>query len=251
MKLVCQDINKTYVTPRGAVTALEHVSFRAEGEQFVCIVGPSGCGKTTLLKIIAGLLKPASGTAHVEGKSAMVFQSDGLFPWKTVLQNVAFGLKVQGVPRKPREDLAVARIEQMGLGDFANRYPYELSAGMQQRVALARAFVSDAPILLMDEPFGALDAQTRTILQDELLHIWQRDHKLIVFVTHDLDEAIRLADRILVLSARPGTIRADIRVKLPRPRDAVGSNHQEMAELKWDIWKMLEADMRQQLHVSA
>jgi NitT/TauT family transport system ATP-binding protein len=232
------------------------VTFSVGEQEFICIVGPSGCGKTTLLKLIAGLLKPTSGRiifgarpADGRPRSALVFQEHGLFPWMTVLDNVAFGLEMRGVGREERRARARAFIEQVGLASFAHSYPYELSVGMRQRVGITRAFVADPQILLMDEPFGSLDAQTRLVLQEELLRIWKDYQKLVVYVTHDIEEAVLLGDRVLVMTGRPGSIREEILIPLGRPRDLSAREQPEVMEIKWHIWKMLEDEVRKSLWI--
>ena len=235
---------------------MDDVTFSVGEQQFVCIVGPSGCGKTTLLRLIAGLLEPSSGQITFAAepssgqlRSALVFQEHGLFPWMTVLDNVAFGLEMQRVDRQERNDRARSFIEKVGLATFANSYPHELSVGMSQRVGIARAFVADAQILLMDEPFGSLDTQTRLVLQEELLRIWKDYRKLVVYVTHDIEEAILLGDRVLVMSGRPGRIREDIPIPLARPRDLTARDDSEVTGIKWHIWNMLEAEVRNSLWI--
>jgi len=254
MAFECQHLVKAYQTRNGVVLALEDVSFRIEEEEFVCIVGPSGCGKTTLLKLIAGLLEPTSGQilfdaepADGRPRSALVFQDHGLFPWMTVLDNVAFGLEMQGVERQERRNRARAFIEKVGLVPFADNYPHELSVGMRQRVGVARAFVADPQMLLMDEPFGSLDGQTKLVLQEELLRIWKDHRKLVVYVTHDIEEAVLLGDRVLVMSGRPGQIREEIPILLGRPRDLSNRKRLEIAEIKWHIWKILKDEVRKNL----
>jgi NitT/TauT family transport system ATP-binding protein len=256
MGFECQHLNKAYQTRNGVVPALEDVTFSVGGQEFVCIVGPSGCGKTTLLKLIAGLLKPtcgriicSAGPADGRPRSALVFQEHGLFPWMTVLDNVAFGLEMQGVGREERHDRARAFIEKVGLAPFAHSYPHELSVGMRQRVGIARAFVADPQILLMDEPFGSLDAQTRLVLQEELLRLWKDHQKLVVYVTHDIEEAVLLGDRVLVMTGRPGRIREEIPIPLDRPRDLSTREQPEVREIKWHIWKMLEEEVRKSLWI--
>ena len=250
----CRNVTKIFRSPRGETEALKSVTFAAAGNEFICIVGPSGSGKTTLLKIIARLVEPTSGevVVHSPGglpvRDALVFQEHGLFPWMTVLENVAFGLEMQGVPKKARSEAAHRFIQKVGLERFHRNYPFELSVGMRQRVALARAFVSNAQILLMDEPFGALDAQTKFLLQQELLALWSVEKKLVIFVTHDMDEAILLADRILVLTGAPGTVREDIPVDLARPRDPTSDSWAVAARLKREIWAMLEQEVRKFLY---
>lgn len=191
------------------------------------VLGPSGCGKTTLLRIIAGLESATEGNVCVDGeiitgpsrKMAMIFQDYSLYPWRTVIENIAFGLEIQNINREKREKIAESYLDLVGLREFGKNYPYELSGGMRQRVAVARALAIDPSVLLMDEPFGALDAQTRNMLQIEILKIWEKTQKTVLFVTHSVDEAVFLADRIMVLTSRPGTIKDIVPIDLPRPRD--------------------------------
>jgi ABC-type nitrate/sulfonate/bicarbonate transport system ATPase subunit len=224
--LECIGVGKTYPGKTGPVEALRGIDFACDEGQFVCLLGRSGCGKSTLLQIVAGL-EPASegqivvANRELDGPSrdaAIVFQDHGLFPWMTVQKNVEFNMKARGTPASERKARAQRFIDMTGLTGFGDRYPHELSGGMRQRVGIARALTTDPKALLMDEPFGALDAQTRTKLQDELLQIWQQQRTTVLFVTHSIDEALLLADRILVFTPRPGRIAADIKVDLPRPR---------------------------------
>lgn len=211
----------------GAVVALKHIDLSIRAGEFVCLLGPSGCGKSTLLNAIAGFSLPSEGMIAVEGKPirapgperGMVFQEYALFPWMTVARNISFGLEIKGMDRGEIDRRTSALMEKFHLNEFRDRYPKDLSGGMRQRVAIARILALDSPIMLMDEPFGALDALTRRTLQDELLRIWEEYRKTIVFVTHSIEESIYLADRIVVLTYRPGTVKADIQVQLPRPRD--------------------------------
>lgn len=256
MGFQCIQLSKKYSTRQGEVTALQAVDFLVGEEEFVCIVGPSGCGKTTLLKIIAGLLGPSTGQifynhAPINGqpRTAMVFQDQGLFPWMTVLDNVAFGLEMQGVGREERRSQAEDFLSKVGLANFVHSYPHELSGGMRQRVAILRAFLANPQILLMDEPFGALDSQTRLVMQEELLRIWKEHRKTVIYVTHDIEEAILLGDRILVMSGRPGHIRMDIPIPLERPRHLANRDHPDVAEIRWQIWKMLEDEVRKELRI--
>jgi len=249
----CRDLRCTFSSERGSVTALDGVTFSARPHEFVCVVGPSGCGKSTLLRAIAGLVVPTSGSIIYEGalsqpRGGLVVQEHGTFPWMSVLDNVAFGLEMRGMPKAERRALAMDYIEKVGLAEFAHHYPHELSVGMRQRVAIGRAFVSDPPMFLMDEPFGALDAQTRWVLQAELLRIWSEHRKLVLFVTHDVQEAVLLGDRVLVLTGRPGRIREDIHVPLDRPRDARRGHHL-LNELTWHIWRLLEQEVQEGLAV--
>jgi NitT/TauT family transport system ATP-binding protein len=224
-------------TGEQAHTAVEETSIRVEPGEFVCILGPSGCGKSTLLNTVAGFEKPTSGQVRVDGEPVarpgpdrgMVFQQYSLFPWKTVKENVAFGPKIAGLDAEP---VANTFLEMVGLSRFAHRYPAELSGGMQQRVGIARALANYPRVLLMDEPFGALDAQTRVMMQENLLKIWNEFGTTVLFVTHDIDEAIFLADRVLIMSASPGRIIAVLQVELPRPRLPELSAEPAFAELK-------------------
>ncbi|HEY7471697.1 MAG TPA: ABC transporter ATP-binding protein [Gemmatimonadota bacterium] len=256
-RVSCHEVGFRYLNAGHGIAALEGVSFAVGGHEIASVVGPSGCGKTTLLKLLAGLLTPSSGEIRFEDanvrngrpRNALVFQDHGVFPWLKVVDNVAFGLEMQGVGTTERRDRARSFLERVGLLDFGSRYPHELSVGMRQRVGIARAFVSDVPVLLMDEPFGALDAQTRLLLQQELLGIWQQDRKLVVFVTHDIEEAILLGDRVLVMSGRPGRILEEIPIPLPRPRSLAAPDRPDITEVKWHIWSLLEAEARRQLSI--
>jgi len=206
------------------VTALAGISLEVRAGEFCALIGPSGCGKTTLLHILAGLIVPASGTVTVPTRrngrlpAALVFQGVSTFPWFTVRENVEYGLRVLGVPAEARRERALRHLEQVGLTAFRDAYPHQLSEGMRQRVSIARALAVDPDVLLMDEPFANLDEQNRLLLQDELLRLWQASGKTVLFVTHSLDEAIRLADRVLVMTARPGRIKSEVAVPFPRPR---------------------------------
>jgi NitT/TauT family transport system ATP-binding protein len=222
-----QGLGKEFETPQGSVTALRDVSFHVHRREFVCVIGPSGCGKSTLIRILAGLESHTSGRVLLEGRPVvgpgpdrgMVFQGYTLFPWLTVKKNVMFGLEVSGRGGIPEAD-ALQWIDLVGLSKFANSYPHQLSGGMKQRVAIARALANQPRILLMDEPFGALDAQTRARMQTYLMEIWKNIDVTIVFITHDLDEAVYLADRILVLKANPGEVQELIEVPVPHPRSS-------------------------------
>ena len=254
MSFECRRVSKAYPTRNGSVQALEDITFGVGEHEFVCLVGPSGCGKTTLLKIIAGLTAPTSGELSFEpelanGRSpgAMVFQEHGIYPWMTVLDNVAFGLEMQGIKRRARRERALTFVQKVGLAQFAGAYPHELSVGMRQRVGIARAFVADPPLLLMDEPFGSLDAQIRRVLVEELLTIWRDDRKSVFYVTHDIEEAVLLGDRVLVMTGRPGRILRDIVVPLSRPRDLANGETATVVEIKRQIWKMLEEEVRRSL----
>jgi NitT/TauT family transport system ATP-binding protein len=243
----CESIGHTFAGDRGDVVALRDVSLAVHVNEFVCIVGPSGCGKSTLLRIIAGLQIPTAGrvrfeggdTAH-RGRGGLVVQEHGTFPWMSVVDNVAFGLKLQGMALPDRHARAMAFLERVGLSSFASHYPHELSVGMRQRLGIGRAIVVDAPLLLMDEPFGALDAQTRRHMQGELLGIWAGDRRTVVFVTHDIDEAVLLGDRVIVMSGRPGRILADIVAPVARTRE-LRRDIAESRAIVEDIWRLLDA----------
>ena len=219
---------KRFAVQGGEVVALKAIDLSVAKGDFVCLLGPSGCGKSTLLNAVAGFQLPTVGTITVDGKAVtapgpdrgMVFQEYALFPWMTVAQNVAFGLEIKGMKRAAIKARVGELLEMLRLADFRDRFPKDLSGGMRQRVAIARVLALDPPVLLMDEPFGALDSLTRRSLQDELIRIWAAMNKTIIFVTHSIEESIYLADRIVVMTYRPGTIKADIKVKIPRPRDS-------------------------------
>jgi NitT/TauT family transport system ATP-binding protein len=226
------------------MVALNGVTLDIHDNEFVCVVGPSGCGKSTLLNIIAGLLEPTSGTVLCDDKEVtgtgtergVVFQQYALFPWLTVKKNVMFALEMRGVKGKAAEDEAMKYLEMVQLEKFANHYPKELSGGMKQRVAIARAYAAEPEVLLMDEPFGALDAQTRTQLQSELLETWQTQKKTCFFITHDVEEAIILAQTVIIMSARPGRIRDIVKIDIPYPRTQETKMTPEFMALKNEIW---------------
>jgi ABC-type nitrate/sulfonate/bicarbonate transport system ATPase subunit len=238
-----------------AVLALDGIDLTIRKGEFLTIIGPSGCGKTTLLRIMASLEQPDEGAVVVGGTPvtepgigrAMVFQTFGLFPWKTVIDNVMFPLVVRKFPKEEAYRTAIRHIRQVGLEKFVDAYPHQLSGGMQQRVGLARALSTGADILLMDEPFGAIDAQTRELMQEELMRIWQEEQKTVIFITHDLDEAVLLADRVLLMSRGPGRVREIIPVDLPRPRfeyDVRG--HENFAKVRGHLWHELRNDLIEQ-----
>ena len=219
---------------------LDQVSLNVGSGEFVSVTGPSGCGKTTLLRTIAGLIAPCSGRVeHGRGaaRTLMVYQENSLFPWMSVLDNACFGLEALGVPRMEREAKARAVLERFGLSGREHSWPHQLSAGMKQRVAVIRSFISAPDLLLMDEPFGALDCHMRGILQRELLVLWEQDRPTVLFVTHDIEEALLLSDRVIVLSGLPGRIRADVGVDLERPRRAEVVLTDEFVELKRCVWQ--------------
>jgi NitT/TauT family transport system ATP-binding protein len=223
-----RDVSLCYDTPAGQVTAVERASFDIEQSQFLCLVGPSGCGKTTLLNIIAGFLTPTSGEVHIDGQPVtgygmdrgVVFQDFAqLFPWRTALGNVAFGLEMKGVPKAERESIALQQLKLVKLEKFAQSYPHHLSGGMQQRVAIARALAYSPSVLLMDEPFAALDALTRDAMQQLLADVWRETRKTVIYVTHNVAEAVYLADRVIVMTPHPGKIKTEVTIPLARPRN--------------------------------
>jgi NitT/TauT family transport system ATP-binding protein len=225
--IVISGVGKVFQTAERDVVALKDINLTIPHGQFVCLLGPSGCGKSTLLNAVAGFALPSSGSIVADGRQVtapgpergMVFQEYALFPWMTVAENVAFGLQIKGMGKDEIEATVARLLAMLSLNDFRNRFPKDLSGGMRQRVAIARVLALDSPIMLMDEPFGALDALTRRNLQDELLRIWSALRKTIIFVTHSIEEALYLADRIVVMTYRPGTVKRDLLVDLPRLRD--------------------------------
>lgn len=247
IKVVIDDVRKTYQGRNGEVVALNGVNLEIADNEFVTVVGPSGCGKSTLLNIIAGLLEPTSGRVVCNGKEVqgtgqdrgVVFQQYALFPWLTVKKNVLFGLTMKGIKGKEAEDIAMKYIRMVDLEKFCDHYPKELSGGMKQRVAIARAYAANPEVLLMDEPFGALDAQTRTQLQQELLDTWEKEKKTCFFITHDVDEALILGQRVVIMSARPGRIKSIVDVDIPYPRDQETKMSPRFLELKNLIWSQV------------
>ena len=243
-KLKIDNVVKEYVGNKGKTVSLNGVSLDIKENEFICVVGPSGCGKSTLLNIIAGLLEPTSGAVYLDGKKiegtgverGVVFQGYALFPWRTVLKNVMFGLEMKRMPKDQAEKIAKKYIKAVGLEGFEHAYPKELSGGMRQRVAIARAYAADPEVLLLDEPFGALDAQTRVQLQSELLNTWEHEKKTCFFITHDVDEAIILAQRVIIMSARPGRIKKIVDIDIPYPRTQATKTDPRFLELKTEIW---------------
>jgi len=244
VKVEVQQVRKVFDSRNGEVIALNGIDLEIEENEFVTVVGPSGCGKSTLLNIIAGLEKPTSGIVTCDGdeitgtgtERGVVFQQYALFPWLTVKGNVEFGLKLQGIKGKEAEEIARKYIKLVDLEDFIHHYPKELSGGMKQRVAIARAYAANPSVLLMDEPFGALDAQTRTQLQEELLHTWDEEQKTCFFITHDVEEAILLGQKVVIMSARPGRIKEIVDINIPYPRNQETRMTQEFLETKSYIW---------------
>lgn len=243
--LVIKGLNQSFPRDDGSrLVVLENLSLGVKDKEFVCILGSSGCGKTTLLRMIAGLDTAESGSIVLDGeeikgpnpKVGMVFQEYSLFPWRTVIDNIAFGLEMRGMPKEERYRVAEKYLDLVNLAQFRDSFPSELSGGMRQRVAVARALALDPVLLLMDEPFGALDAQTRNKLQIELLEIWEKTKKTVVFITHSVDEAVFLSDRIVVLTPRPGRICQVYEIRLPRPRDRTSP---EFAELRREVLDLI------------
>jgi NitT/TauT family transport system ATP-binding protein len=258
IKLETNGLRMEYVRQRDGsrFVALDNVNVRIEDKKFIALVGPSGCGKTTFIKIVDGLIKPTGGQIRIDGKTvrgpgidrAMVFQEPSLLPWRTVFHNVMYGLECQGRDNEAARTRAHELIKLVGLGNFANHYPHELSGGMQQRCNLARALAVDPEILIMDEPFAALDAQTRELMQDELLRIWREAQKTVLFVTHQINEAVYLADQVVVFSARPGKIREVVDIDLPRPRPLTLKRSPKFLALEDRIWAMIEREARQTMN---
>lgn len=249
-QIIARHLGKEFISDGRSVIALQDVNIVIEQGQFCCIVGPSGCGKTTLLRIVAGLETHTSGElrlAHFNQTKpllSMVFQEQSIFPWMTVEGNVEYGLRMRKVPKAERRDTVRHYLDKVSLTQFAGSYPHQLSGGMKQRVSIARAFANDPEILLMDEPFAALDEQNKAILQEELLRIWEESRKTVLFITHSIDEALVLSDRALVMTARPGTLKADIAVPLQRPRGAYEIRSSPgYAELNERMWKELREEV--------
>ncbi|MQB41064.1 ABC transporter ATP-binding protein [Rhizobium sp. ICMP 5592] len=246
-QILARGVDKIFGKEPATVTALKDIDLEINTGEFACLLGPSGCGKSTLLNAIAGFSLPTAGILEVSGKAVtapgpdrgMVFQEYALFPWMTVERNIAFGLEIRGLAKQQIAETVAQLLDLLGLKEFRQRFPKDLSGGMRQRVAIARVLALDPPIMLMDEPFGALDALTRRSLQDELLRIWQAVGKTIVFVTHSIEEAIYLGSRVVILTYRPGTIKRDIRIELPYPRDA---NSVEFNEIKRELAQIVHAE---------
>jgi NitT/TauT family transport system ATP-binding protein len=249
VKVAVREVSVTFAGQGGTVVALDRVSLGVAAGEFVCLVGPSGSGKSTLLRVLAGLLPQTSGEVCIEAErpdaplTAMVFQEHALLPWRTVLANVAFGLENRGVPRPAREARAREMLAMVGLTRFAGHYPHQLSGGMKQRVGIARALASDAEVLLMDEPFAALDAQTRTLMQEELLRIWATLAKTVIYVTHSLEEALVLGDRVVLMTARPGRVSQVFPIDLGRPRGLEVRASQAYGVLLEKIWSHLREEV--------
>ncbi|RZT08522.1 NitT/TauT family transport system ATP-binding protein [Duganella sp. CF402] len=251
--ILVSQVNKVFQTAEREVVALKDINLEIPQGQFVCLLGPSGCGKSTLLNAVAGFAPPSSGSITADGRlvtapgpeRGMVFQEYALFPWMTVADNIGFGLEIKGQPKAQVTATVDKLLNMLSLQDFRNRYPKDLSGGMRQRVAIARVLALDSPIMLMDEPFGALDALTRRNLQDELLRIWSELKKTIIFVTHSIEEAIYLADRIVVMTYRPGTVKRDILIDLPRLRDPASA---EFNALKRELGQLVMEEQQRHHH---
>lgn len=249
-KIEINGVSKVFLSGDEIVRALKETSFAVASGEFLVIVGPSGCGKTTLMRIIGDLDKPTTGDVRLNSRSedqpvtATVFQERALFPWMTVLDNVAYGLRTRGESRRVAHRIAREFVDKVGLTRFADAYPHQLSGGMKQRVSIARAFAYDPEVLLMDEPLASLDEQTKALVQEELLRVWGETHKTVVYVTHSIDEAVIMGDRIVVFTAHPGEVKDTISVDLPRPRDVIDlKSTQEFAELTSQVWHLLRDEV--------
>jgi len=254
IKLQATGLRHEYYQPRtgGRLLALDNIDLHVDDGEFVSIVGPSGCGKTTFINLCDGLLKPTAGKIDIDGKQVtgpgtdrgMVFQDSCLMPWRTVIKNVLFGLECQGLDNAEGQERARTFIKLVGLQGFEDHFPHELSGGMQQRCNLARALTVDPKILIMDEPFASLDAQTREIMQKELLRIWSEAKKTVLFITHQINEAIYLADRVIIFGARPGRVKQTLKIDLPRPRDLSLKRDPRFLELENRVWEQIEEEVK-------
>ena len=249
-KISARNVNKIYQTAAGSMTAVKDFTLDVADGEFLAIVGPSGCGKSTFLRMLAGLEDVSSGQLSIRPGSdpkkplnSVVFQEYAIFPWKTVIQNVAFGLQMRGISEPERLEVARGWLDRVGLTKFAHHYPHQISGGMKQRVSILRALVNDPEVLLMDEPLGALDAQTRVVLQEELLRIWEQTRKTVVYITHSLDEAVLLGDRVVLMSAQPGKIHDIYQIDLGRPRSIDTMNLPAFSEYRAAIWERLSAEV--------
>ena len=258
-KIVARNLRKTYQGRRGPVHAVLDFSLEVQEGEFLCLVGPSGCGKSTVLRMVAGLVPPSDGEVAVLGRgrtqgqplTSIVFQEYAIFPWKTVRENVGFGLQMRAVPRRERDEVVDRWLAKVGLRRFADAFPRQLSGGMKQRVAIARAFANDPEVLLMDEPLGALDAQTRIVLQQELLRLWEEDRKTVLYVTHSLEEAVLLGDRVVLMTAQPGTPKAEYRIDFPRPRGLELIATPEFSRTTYSIWSALQEEVVRAMEAEA
>lgn len=256
-KLSVRNLSKVYRRPESDLVALDDVSLDVAEGEFVSIVGASGCGKTTLLKLINGLIKPTSGHVEIDGKIserpdgdvAFVFQQDGLFPWRTIKRNVTLGPEIRGTNAREAARSASEMLALVGLGGFESHYPHELSGGMKQRVNIARALTAGGDILLMDEPFAALDAQTREIMQAELMRICKDAGKTVLLVTHQIDEAVYLSDRVVVLTTRPGRLKEEVKIEMDRPRELSAKRTPEFIRYTDHIWRAIEEEVRESIKI--
>jgi NitT/TauT family transport system ATP-binding protein len=248
--LEASGVFKRYERDGKSLAIVEIGEFAVREGEFITVIGPSGCGKSTFLHIMGGFIQPESGSIRVYGRQVsspgpdrgMMFQEFSLFPWKSVAGNIAWGLEAQGWEKARIEETVNRSLEMIGLAEFRDHYPAELSGGMKQRAALARVLAFDPKVLLMDEPFGALDAQTREVMQEELMNLWERTRKTVVFVTHDIDEAVFLADRVVVLTARPARVREEVKIDLPRPRDIAVRKSVRLLEYRNYIWDLIRSE---------
>ena len=251
IKIKALGVTKIFPTRNGPVLAIQNFNLEVKEGEFVCIVGPSGCGKSTFLRILSGLIEPTSGEINLVSSQKggplqnIVFQEYAIFPWKTVIDNVAFGLQMRGLPRHERQEIAFDWLRKVGLVKFAHSYPHQLSGGMKQRVSIARAFANNPEILLMDEPLGALDAQTRVVLQEELIRLWEAFRKTVVYITHSIEEAVWLGDRVVLMTAHPGTNKNEFHVPFQRPRSFALTSATEFGQLTYSIWQELQGEVQQ------
>ena len=257
-KIRARGVSKVYPTTGGSTVAVDDFNLEVADGEFVCIVGPSGCGKSTFLRMLANLEAVTSGSIEIRPGAdrarplnSVVFQEYAIFPWKTVIDNVAFGLQMRGIGERERLDVARHWLERVGLRKFEHHYPHQISGGMKQRVSIIRALANDPEVLLMDEPLGALDAQTRIVLQEELLRIWEETRKTVVYITHSLDEAVLLGDRVVLMSAHPGRILEIFDIDLARPRDANTMNTARFVELRGRIWARLSTEVSRAMQMQA
>lgn len=257
-KIIARNVTKVFESDEGPVTAIDDFNLEVAEGEFVCVVGPSGCGKSTFLRILAELVPLTAGAVTIvpgddPGKplNNVVFQEYAIFPWKTVIDNVAFGLQMRGYARKERYRIADEWLARVGLRKFAHYYPAQISGGMKQRVSMTRALANDPEVLLMDEPLGALDAQTRAVLQEELLRIWEAHRKTVVYITHSIDEAVLLGDRVVIMTAHPGTNKTEFEVDLPRPRTIETTATPEFARLNGAIWEALKDEVKKAMKAQA
>ena len=250
IKIRAHGVTKIFPSRNGPVYAIRDFNLEVSEGEFLCIVGPSGCGKSTFLRILGGLVEPTSGEVElVPGQTgvplqSIVFQEYAIFPWKTVIDNVAFGLEMRGVPGSERREIALEWLRKVGLVKFADSYPHQLSGGMKQRVSIARAFANNPEILLMDEPLGALDAQTRAVLQEELIRLWEDLRKTVVYITHSIEEAVLLGDRVVLMTAHPGTNKSEFVVPFKRPRNFALTSAPEFGRLTYAIWQDLQGEVQ-------